>query len=140
MATALREGIRTVILPSETVSFFEQLREAYTSQYSPSGSEVLNVAVISDSWLLMAMNPLLPRSKAITFEPLLCQLVTFCPAVALWKRTIPRVEVQRGWQIQSPHSHFDAFLDAEHALSISVSGVRVAVVPFGASSVVESSK
>ena len=41
-------------------------------------------------------------SNAMLLSPRSCQFVTFVPLTALWKRIMPRIDVQRCWQFQSP--------------------------------------
>lgn len=87
-----------------------------TSQYVPAGSDVENIAVQSESWLLIAVKPRLPiglfskvqadenggshapRPKAICCDVDEYQFVNAAEPTWLRKPTIPAIAGQRCWQ------------------------------------------
>ena len=88
----------------------------------------------------MAMKPFASEeasealSNAMLLLPFSCQFVTFVPLTALWKRIMPRIDVQRCWQFQSPYCICVGSFEVAHSSFMSTYGTLVSDVSFTPSS------
>jgi len=101
---AFRAGTVAVKDPPETenetpVQDPEVLIPLITSQYVPSGSNVVKVVLHEESPLLMATKPAEPRPKAIRLDRGETQLFIGWAPTVLRKPVIPEMGVHRCWQI-----------------------------------------
>ena len=63
----------------------------------------------------------------MSLDPDSCQLLTLVPFTALWNLIMPRIDVHRCWQFQSPYSICVGSFCVEHTSSMLIFGTVVSV-------------